>query len=210
MPKKLVYGYGVNDSLTPVIKQEKIDGKWKVVWRCKIYKMWHSLLERIYSKKFKSKNQSYDNCTIDVQWHTFSKFKKWVETKDWENKDLDKDLKIMGNKHYSESTCLFIPHNLNMFLTKSDRSRGDNPIGVSFRSNVNTDKPYESYISFNQKKINLGIYKTKEEAHQMWQKEKIKQYNVFINQISDQEIVNCLIKNRDIIQFELDNGIETK
>ena len=43
---------------------------------------------------------------------------------------LDKDLLSKGNKVYSESTCVFIPKDINLLLTKSTASRGEHLIGV--------------------------------------------------------------------------------
>ena len=39
---------------------------------------------------------------------------------------LDKDSLIKGNKVYSESTCVFIPQEVNSLLVKSTASRGEN------------------------------------------------------------------------------------
>ena len=73
---------------------------------------------------------------------------------------------------YSRHTCIFVPQRINSLLTKSDNSRGNNPIGV-------TELPSGNYIvqcnnEFG-KSVYLGTYLTKEEAFQVYKqcKEKV-------------------------------------
>ena len=49
---------------------------------------------------------------------------------------LDKDLLVKGNKVYNESTCVFLPKEINSVLTKSTASRGDYLIGVCWSKNT--------------------------------------------------------------------------
>lgn len=44
---------------------------------------------------------------------------------------LEKDILIRGNKVYSETTCIFVPLQINALLLKNDAKRGEYPIGVS-------------------------------------------------------------------------------
>ena len=39
---------------------------------------------------------------------------------------------VKGNKLYSEDVCIFVPHRINLLLIKSNASRGDLPVGVSW------------------------------------------------------------------------------
>ena len=52
--------------------------------------------------------------------------------------DLDKDILYKGNKVYSPSTCIFVPHDINSLLIKCNSTRGKYPIGVTYvkRQNV--------------------------------------------------------------------------
>jgi mRNA-degrading endonuclease YafQ of YafQ-DinJ toxin-antitoxin module len=42
--RKLIRGVATNDADYQVVKSEKINGKWKTVWECPIYKRWLSVL----------------------------------------------------------------------------------------------------------------------------------------------------------------------
>lgn len=67
-----------------------------------------------------------------------NKFKDFQDFTEWSTKqvgyncgwNLDKDLLYKRNKVYSEATCVFIPTEINAFLTKHDNARGNCPIGV--------------------------------------------------------------------------------
>ena len=92
---KKIYGVAYNN------------GEYKVRG-CKIYTLWRNMLKRCLSDEYKLRNPSYAECAVCNSWLDFSTFKKWVLTQDYENKSLDKDLLIRGNKIYSPDTCIFI------------------------------------------------------------------------------------------------------
>ena len=134
MKNKLVYGVGINDADYIVCIYEELprtNGKQnqKIVWRCPFYSRWMSMLRRCYSKAYQEKQPSYKGCSVCEEWLTFSNFKSWMETQDWEGKQLDKDLLVYKNKIYSPETCVFIDQRLNTFLVKSNKTRGDYPLG---------------------------------------------------------------------------------
>ena len=84
---------------------------------------------------------------------------------------LDKDILCKGNKIYSKETCIFVPERINLLFTKSDKSRGDNPIGVTPISSGN----YQVCCSDGYgKQIPLGTYSSKEEGFQVYKKYKEK------------------------------------
>ena len=101
---------------------------------------------------------------------------EWIENNYYEvsgeRMHLDKDILCKGNKVYSRETCIFVPHKINTLFTKSDNSRGENPIGIRLT-------PFGNYQVFCHngygKEIYLGTYPTKEEAFQIYKqyKEKI-------------------------------------
>jgi len=101
--RKLIYGIGINDS--EYITDYKVDGK---RLRCPYYKTWMDMLNRCYSDNYQSKHPTYIGCTVTEEWHTFSVFKEWIISKKWESKELDKDVLIIGNKIYSQKTCIFV------------------------------------------------------------------------------------------------------
>lgn len=218
--KKLVFGIGINDAdytVRKIIELPKVNGvrRKKVIWECPYYIKWCGMLKRCYSVKFLEKNLTYKNCTVCNEWHLFSNFKSWMETQDWENKHLDKDLLVCSNKVYSPKTCCFVTREINQFLTKSNNSRGSYPLGVSYmvkqkdRPSVRA-KPFISMISKGGVSNFLGYYETPEQAHREWQKAKINQALEYCNEIDDIRIKEGLIRVADKIKYDYDSSLITE
>ena len=106
-----------------------VDGK-RVT--CKKYLSWRNMMQRCYSEKYNSKTPAYKECSVCTEWHRFSVFKKWIDTQDWEGKQLDKDLLIPGNKVYGPDTCMFVSSSINSLLVHSRLFSGEYPRGVCF------------------------------------------------------------------------------
>ena len=163
---KLVHGVGVNDA--DYVVNPTINGK--IVW-CPFYRYWVNMLKRCYSVKFQARRPTYVGCYVCVEWLTFSKFKSWMETQDWQGKQLDKDLLVSGNKVYSPDTCAFVDKETNLFATDRGAARGEWHIGVNFH------KPTGKFQAlcrnpFTRKKEYLGLFIYPDEAHQAWKKRK--------------------------------------
>ena len=103
-PRTPICGVGINDAPYSVSFTDE-HGK---EHRCPFYSRWRSLLQRVLDPKVHKKYPTYAECTIDPDWLIFSKFRAWMQNQDWQGKDLDKDLRYQGNKHYGPDTCLFI------------------------------------------------------------------------------------------------------
>ena len=216
---KLVYGVGINDANYVInIHEElpRINGKrnQKIIWWCPFYFRWKGMLQRCYSKSCLERRSSYKGCSVCEEWLTFSNFKAWMEQQDWEGKQLDKDLLVYQNKVYSPETCVFIDQRLNTFLTKSDKNRGDYPLGVSYYTDpkmINPSKhPYKATICNRSKNVNLGYYLTPEEAHKAWQKAKIKKAQDLAMEQTDERVIQGLLRVADKIQYDLDNNLITE
>ena len=219
LKNKLVHGVGINDANYVVHKSEELprtNGKRnkKLIWKCPFYSRWVSMLERCFSNKLKARYQTYKDVTCCEEWLTFSNFKSWMETQDWEGKALDKDLLVYKNRVYNPETCVFIDPSINSFLLKSDKNRGDYPIGVNYHIKpkmINPLKhPYKATISDRGKCVFLGYYLTPEEAHKAWQKEKINQAKILQSEQTDQKVIKGLQRVIDKIQYDLDNNLITK
>ena len=120
---KLVYGVGINDSVEPISKKLKIDGKWKTVWTCPIYTCWSNMIQRCYSSDYHLKKPSYVGCVTTEEWIYFTNFRSWMEKQDWKDKELDKDLLFPGNKIYGPDTCCFLNSAVNSFNKKQSTGR---------------------------------------------------------------------------------------
>ena len=154
--RKPVCGIGIND--TDYIVCPVINGK--RVW-CPYYRAWNSMLVRCYSKKYQATRPTYLDCLVVKEWLMFSVFKEWMKTQDWQNKELDKDILIIGNKEYSPKACIFVSHVINSLLTDSAASRGHLPQGVSLHNRVGK---YRASCSADGKQQHLGYFTTIAEA----------------------------------------------
>ena len=169
-PKK-VFGVGINDADYKVNKYLKIDGKWCRVWTCPYYQSWYSMLRRCYSEPFLKKRESYRGCSVHGDWIYFSNFKSWMETQDWEGKELDKDILIEGNRIYNPDCCRFVDFALNAFLTDHKAARGQYPLGACWHKATNK---FQAKCSdpFTGKITHLGLFTCPNEAHLAWRKKK--------------------------------------
>ena len=100
---------------------------------------------------------------------------------------LDKDLLTKGNKVYSETTCVFLPNEINSLLTRREALRGEHLIGVCWSK---THKAFKAQVCKNKgKREYLGHFKTELEAFRAYKQVKetfIKeQANKFKSQIDD-------------------------
>ena len=171
---KLVYGWGINDSTSPVVKTVRIGDKWKIVWACPYYAKWSKVIIRTKCSKWKATHPTYEACTVCDEWKYFSNFKKWVDSqpnKDWQNCELDKDLLFEGNKHYSPQTCVFLPKKVNSFLLTNEHIRGQCLIGVCQKKSNNKFQA-SCKNPFTGIKEYLGLFDTEIEAHLAWKKRK--------------------------------------
>lgn len=150
MAHRLVFGVGNND----------IPGASKLTHKDPFYVAWAGMLKRCYSDKYLEKYPSYKGCSVVDEWLSFSAFKAWMLTQDWQGMVLDKDLAVAGNRVYGPDTCLFIPEWLNTLLSSLTPLRRDLPMGVSRKKGR-----YRARYSRQCKAVNLGHFDTPEDAH---------------------------------------------
>ena len=140
--------------------------------KTKEYVLWCRMLQRCYSDEFKKKRPTYEGCEASENFKSYEHFYEWcnsqVGLKDGFH--LDKDLLVKGNKVYSESTCIFIPKEINSLLTKCDASRGGHLIGVYW---CNTNNAFVAKVRRNKgKQEHLGLFKTEIEAFKAYKQAK--------------------------------------
>ena len=96
------------------------EGKYRAGTKSKndaIYNCWLNMIKRCYSPKLHKQKPYYKGCIVEDKWHNFQNFAEWYENnypQDGGVYQLDKDIKVEGNKIYGEGTC--------MFVTPSDNS----------------------------------------------------------------------------------------
>lgn len=147
------------------------------------------MVRRTHSSSFKEQKLSYKDCEICEEWKYFSKFKAWMETQDWEGKELDKDLIVRGNKLYSPETCAFIDRKINTFIVESLNKTNGLPIGV-----MHYRDRYKALLKENNKSIYLGIYDKVEDAYEAWLSYKLKQAKELAATISDNRVAKALVE----------------
>lgn len=152
------------------------EGKYKVSENGKTtdkYNIWYSMLQRCYDPKYQEKRPTYKGCKVENFFLNFQNMGEWIENNYYdvpgERMCLDKDILYKGNKIYSRSTCIFVPHRINSLFTKRDNDRGNNPIGITVNSSGNYQARCRNGYG---KKICLGVYSTKEEAFQAYKQYK--------------------------------------
>lgn len=136
----------------------------------KAYRCWINMLHRCYDDKIHKKRPTYIGCTVCEEWHNFQVFAEWYEENfyqvDEEEMHLDKDILVKGDKIYSPDTCIFVPIRINSLFrtnTSSNLPQGVSAQLLKYRVECRDD-------NFNN--IKLGIFKTIEEAFDIYKKYK--------------------------------------
>lgn len=167
--RKLIHGVGINDA-NYVVGYQDSSGK---AWSCPYYDRWRGMLNRCYSQKTHTRQPSYTTCTVVEPWKTFSNFRAWMETQDWEGKALDKDLLQWGNKQYGPDNCLFVSNAVNSLLALRGNNRGQYPLGVTRILVKEKYEYFEAKCSFYGTQKRLGQFKTVEEAAEAYKMAKL-------------------------------------
>ena len=167
---KSVYGIGYSGAKYPTKKNNKHTVE---------YILWHSMFVRCYSDISTLTRPTYENITIDKEWHNYEQFYEWIHGQ--ENYDyyinsserlcLDKDILQKNNKIYSPIFCTLVPERINKLFTKRQNKRGECPIGVHMENNryiASCSNGSKDTIKY------LGSYLTPQEAFLAYKKYKEK------------------------------------
>lgn len=194
--KKLVCGVGINDSDYVVQRKETIvvngKKKQKLIWFCPFYRTWKNMLQRCYSSKLQERRPTYAGCSVSDDWKTFSNFRAWMMTQNWQDNQLDKDLLIEGNKVYSPETCVFVTQTVNLFTTESSAARGEFLIGVSWHKGK---RKFQSHCGnpFSGEGEGLGYFDCEQEAYEAWLKRKLELAHELAAIQTDPRVATALI-----------------
>lgn len=139
------------------------------------YTAWVNILNRCFNKERQKKQPTYTTCTISEDWLNYQNFAKWFsEQKERiafdDSLQVDKDLLSVGNKHYSDKTCVLVPRWLNSFVLDHAAARGEQPIGVCY---VKATGRYRAYCNDKGRRVEFGQYSDKNAAHVAWKKYKL-------------------------------------
>lgn len=158
------------------------DGNWVLHfgWKDKFY---HTRLGRYYNNMTQraGKNNGYEDVTVSDDFLDAQKFCDWaVQQPGWgEGYCLEKDLLVVGNRHYSPETCCFVPHVVNTaIIHKTGKS-------------VATEKADGWHVKLMKNYLNifLGVYPSKGaalRAYAEYREEYVKKLAEFFqNKISD-------------------------
>lgn len=77
------------------------------------YRPWLRMLERCYGKQ-EGRNKTYKGVTVCDEWHCYDTFSKWYSENFIPGYQLDKDIKVKGNRVYGPDTCQFVSREENM------------------------------------------------------------------------------------------------
>ena len=185
---KLLCGVGLNDvdyKVNPIINGKHV--------MCPFYKAWQSMITRCYSKIYQAKKPSYIGCVVCDEWLTFSNFRGWMRSQDWQGMQLDKDILFAENKTYSPETCVFVSSMTNSFINENKAARGCTMIGVNFHSR---DHVYQARCSnpFTKKSDFLGYFDDELSAHLAWKKRKLELAIIMAEKQSDKRVAEALVK----------------
>ncbi|AUR82841.1 hypothetical protein NVP1029O_08 [Vibrio phage 1.029.O._10N.261.55.A7] len=116
------------------------------------YRRWAVMLQRCYSPGWHEKHPTYKDCEVCEEWQEFQAFADWFEEnypKDGICYDLDKDIRVLGNKIYSPETCKFVTREENVSFSSRGENYSGSPCAPSRRKrNTNSTPAYrvrESY-----------------------------------------------------------------
>ena len=191
-----VYGVGIVGTKYTIT----VDGV-----KTKEYELWKDTLKRCYSDTYKKKQPTYEGCEVSDKFKSYEYFYEWCNEQIGFNNEgwqLDKDLLIKGNKVYSEDSCVFVPKDINLLLTKRTASRGEHLIGVywckkgkAFKAQVSKNKGKQEHLGlFNTEIEAFNAYKTAKESFVKEQAEKWKSH-------IDERAYNALMR----YQVEIDD-----
>ncbi|AGH16111.1 HNH endonuclease [Vibrio phage pYD21-A] len=126
----------VKDKLRPSVKGVGFigDGIYKVRIngvKQDSYIVWNHMITRCYAHA--RNNSTYHECTVCEEWHDYQNFARWYEENhpnDGKKYDLDKDIKIKGNKEYSPDACTFVTKSENSSFAQRKTAKFINQDGI--------------------------------------------------------------------------------
>lgn len=88
-------------------------GKYSMKEHGSAYQCWKGILERCYSPEYHKKQPTYVGCSVCNDWLNFQNFATWYEDNYVEGYQIDKDIRVEGNKVYGPEYCQFVTQEKN-------------------------------------------------------------------------------------------------
>lgn len=133
--------------------------------------VWRAMLDRCYNPNRSRHSPAYDGCMMCEDWHDFQNFAEWFYANVKEGFQIDKDIKVKGNKLYCPEMCVVVPPHVNTLLLDQHKYTGALKQGVTF--NKKSGKFYASISRFG-RKCHLGSFDSEDDAHAFYCVEKTK------------------------------------
>lgn len=97
------------------------------------YILWRGMITRCYSPHYLNRHPTYRDCHVDPVWLCFERFEmdvlqipgydRW--SREGAAYELDKDIRVEGNKLYSLETCSFVSKSENVKFAMRKKSNGN-------------------------------------------------------------------------------------
>lgn len=153
---KMIYNKGITDKgkFNPYVEGKK----------SKAYSTWQGMLQRCYDVKLHKRYPTYIGCSVCDEWLFFQNFAEWFEQNYKEGLQLDKDLRIHGNKIYSPDTCCFVSNKINnLFHVNQTKNKSGLLTGVTLQ-----DGRYRAQCNIGTGRRHIGYFDTEKEAHKAY------------------------------------------
>lgn len=161
------------------------------------FREWHTMCLSAFVK---------GEADVCIAWRDSATFKEWYDRKYVEGNVLCARFAFIGERLYSPYTTAFVTPALSKWMIPKPTEACLR--GVVIRKNL-YGVSYLAGISKNRTRISLGRYKTKEEAHRAWIREKIKIGKELLNDNVDNVIaVRGVTRVLDYLQDCYDNNKE--
>ena len=134
------------------------------------YRSWHSMMQRAYDPKYLKIKPTYNGCKVSEEWQNYQNYAEWFYSQGNSQKkgfQIDKDLRIIGNKIYCKEACSFMPLQINVVLNDRGALRGIYPQGVTSHY-----LGFRASISVRGSVVLLGTHSTPEAASIIYKKAK--------------------------------------
>lgn len=128
------------------------------------YYIWSSMISRCYCPSNKCRKY-YSGCSVCVEWHNYQNFAEWYSSQNApKGYEIDKDIKLKGNRIYSPETCLMVSKedNIKAKIANPDKN-STGYVGVVTCKYKNKTY-YTARVTRDGKRFSVGNFSSAEDA----------------------------------------------